>query len=39
MLACQAARSFAIWTGKEVPGGIFLEYAKKGLIKLAKPDF
>jgi shikimate dehydrogenase len=39
MLACQAARSFAIWTGKEVPGGIFLDYAKKGLKNLAKQNF
>jgi len=39
MLACQAARSFALWTGKEVPEGIFLAYAKKGLINLAKRDF
>jgi len=39
MLACQAARSFAIWTGKEIAGGIFLDYAKKGLKKLKKYDF
>jgi shikimate dehydrogenase len=31
MLACQAARSFALWTGKDVPGGTFLACAKKGL--------
>lgn len=35
MLACQAARSFALWTGKEVSEGIFLAYAKKGLKRLA----
>ena len=31
MLACQAARSFALWTGKNVPPGTFLSLAKKGL--------
>ncbi len=36
MLACQAARSFALWTGKEIPEGIFLSLAKKGLKNLAK---
>jgi len=29
MLAHQAARSFALWTGKKVPGGTFLSMAKK----------
>lgn len=31
MLAHQAARSFALWTGKEIPGEAFLELAKKAL--------
>jgi len=31
MLAHQAARSFALWTGKSVPGENFLVFAKKGL--------
>jgi shikimate dehydrogenase len=31
MLAHQAARSFALWTGREVPGEAFLALAKKGL--------
>jgi shikimate dehydrogenase len=31
MLAFQAARSFALWTGRTIPGGIFLSFAKKGL--------
>jgi shikimate 5-dehydrogenase len=30
MLAHQAARSFTLWTGEKVPGGTFLNLAKKG---------
>ncbi|MEW6721292.1 MAG: shikimate dehydrogenase [Thermodesulfobacteriota bacterium] len=29
MLAHQAARSFALWTGREIPGRVFLALAKK----------
>ena len=31
MLAHQAARSFALWTGRKIPGGSFLAVAKKAL--------
>jgi len=29
MLAHQAARSFALWTGRDVPGKVFLSFARK----------
>ncbi|HWS15900.1 MAG TPA: shikimate dehydrogenase, partial [Candidatus Methylomirabilis sp.] len=31
MLAYQAARSFALWTGREVPGKAFLKLAMRAL--------
>jgi shikimate dehydrogenase len=31
MLACQAARSFAVWTGEKVPAGEFLFFARRAL--------
>jgi len=31
MLACQAARSFALWTGRKIPAEAFLRVAKKAL--------
>jgi len=33
MLACQAARSFALWTGKEIPGETFRKLASNALKK------
>ncbi len=31
MLAHQAARSFALWTGEKIPGEVFLAFARKAL--------